>query len=311
MSFYPPIVYRVTSAEHGWRLDTVLRSRLRCSRRLVTRLKRSEQGIMLNGVRAFTNHKVTVGDRIELRMEQEYSEDILPQPDIPLDILYEDEALLILNKPAGRIVHPTLGHYQHTLANGVVAYWQQKGEQYRFRAIHRLDEHTSGVIAVAKNPYIQAHISEQMQAGEVYKEYLALVQGVPVPAAGRIEAAIDRDHDQPHLRVVRADGDYAATTYEVTETFADQASMVKLRLETGRTHQIRVHMKYLGTPIIGDELYGVPHQDAYLLPGFSRLRQALHAAVLSFQHPLSGEPVCFRAPLPEDMVNWLQELQKL
>ena len=170
------------------------------SRKLLSRLKLTEQGIMLNGARVYISVNVHAGDLIEIRMEQERSDD-MPQP-MNLHILYEDEHLLVLNKPAGIIVHPTHGHYTDTLANGVVHYWQEKGWKYRFRAVHRLDQETSGVLVIAKNAYIHQHVSEQMIAGTVDKRYVAFVHGKPALPSGDIDGPIDRDPLEPHRRIV-------------------------------------------------------------------------------------------------------------
>ncbi|WP_046225445.1 RluA family pseudouridine synthase [Paenibacillus dauci] len=254
--YYEPIVYRIESQDEGMLLKTILNRRMGISRKLTSRIKLTEHGVKLNGERVYVDYKVRAGDIVEVRMERESSDDILPQP-LDFDIIYEDEHLLIINKKAGIIVHPTHGHYTDTLANGVVYYWQQKGEQFRFRPVHRLDQDTSGVLAVAKNPYVHQHISEQMIQDQVFKSYLAYVHHLPQPASGRIEGAIDRDPDQPHLRIVTPNGYYAATRYKVVEEFTGQdAALVSLQLETGRTHQIRVHMKHIGCPLIGDKMYG-------------------------------------------------------
>src|SRR5690606_20665475 len=158
----------------------------------------TELGITVNGERSYTNRKLSEGDLIELRMEKEISEDTLPQP-MPIDVLFEDDHLLIVNKPAGVITHPTHGHYTNTLANGVVHYWREKGEQHRFRPIHRLDQDTSGVLAIAKHPFAHQQLSEQLQRGEVKKQYLAFVRGTLIEPSGTINAPIDRDPDHPHI----------------------------------------------------------------------------------------------------------------
>ncbi|WP_042202038.1 RluA family pseudouridine synthase [Paenibacillus camerounensis] len=256
-SYYPPLNYIVPPSEDGWLLKTILQKRMDISRKLLSRLKMTEQGIMLNGERIYISVKVAAGDRVEIRMEQETSEDILPQ-DIPFDILYEDEHLLVVNKAAGIIVHPTHGHYTDTLANGVVHYWAAKGEKYRFRPVHRLDQETSGVLVIAKNPYSHQHISEQMIAGTVDKRYAAFVHGVPASPAGDIDGPIDRDPAEPHRRIVTPDGYPSLTRYEVKEVYGDRAARVELKLETGRTHQIRVHMSSIGCPLIGDGMYRHP-----------------------------------------------------
>lgn len=324
--YYPPIRYVVPSHEDGMLLKTILQKRMGVSRKLLSRLKLTEQGIMLNGTRVYISVKVQAGDLVEIRMEQERSNDMLPQP-MELHILYEDEHLLVLNKQAGVIVHPTHGHYTDTLANGVVHYWQEKGWNYRFRAVHRLDQETSGVLVIAKNAYIHQHVSEQMIAGTVDKRYVAFVHGRPSSQTGDIDGPIDRDPLEPHRRIVTPEGYPSLTRYRVCETYPS-ASLVELKLETGRTHQIRVHMLSIGCPLIGDQMYRHPvYSDQELLSNaperdedshgavgsldplaatIMRLdgymdRQALHAASLTLMHPIEGKTMVFTAPLPEDM----------
>ncbi|MFB4322122.1 RluA family pseudouridine synthase [Priestia sp. BR_2] len=324
--YYPPIRYVVPSHEDGMLLKTILQKRMGVSRKLLSRLKLTEQGIMLNGTRVYISVKVQAGDLVEIRMEQERSNDMLPQP-MELHILYEDEHLLVLNKPAGVIVHPTHGHFTDTLANGVVHYWQEKGWNYRFRAVHRLDQETSGVLVIAKNAYIHQHVSEQMIAGTVDKRYVAFVHGRPSSQTGDIDGPIDRDPLEPHRRIVTPEGYPSLTRYRVCETYPS-ASLVELKLETGRTHQIRVHMLSIGCPLIGDQMYRHPvYSDQELLSNaperdedshgavgsldplaatIMRLdgymdRQALHAASLTLMHPIEGKTMVFTAPLPEDM----------
>ncbi|WP_211746736.1 RluA family pseudouridine synthase [Paenibacillus sp. Marseille-Q4541] len=313
-SYYEPIVYDVLPQDEGMLLKTVLQKRLGVSRKLMSRLKLTECGIHLNGKRVYISEKVKGGDRIELRMEKETSDDILPEF-IPFDILFEDEHLLIVNKPAGLIVHPTHGHYTGTLANGVVHYWHEKGEQVRFRPVHRLDQDTSGVLCVAKNPYVHQHISEQMIQGTVDKYYIAMVHGHPSPSEGVIEGPIDRDPLEPHRRIVTPDGYPARTLYNMLERYV-RGSMVQIKLESGRTHQIRVHMSSIGCPLIGDTFYGV---DRLITAEFDlnqaievndwMSRQALHASKLSFTHPITGERVTYIAPLPKDLAQLKQQLE--
>ena len=286
-------------------LKTILQTRMGVSRKLLSRLKLTEQGIMLNGKRVYISVKVSPGDLVEIRMEEERSDDILPQP-MELDILYEDDQLLAVNKPAGLIVHPTHGHYTDTLANGVVHYWAQKGWNYRFRAVHRLDQETSGVLCIAKNAYVHQHISEQMIAGTVDKRYVAFVHGVPEPAEGDIDGPIDRDPLEPHLRMVTPSGYPSLTRYRVREAYGEAAALVELKLETGRTHQIRVHMSSIGHPLLGDKMYGSASPGTDGPAASPRLdglidRQALHAEQLVLVHPMSGQPLELQAHLPEDM----------
>jgi 23S rRNA pseudouridine1911/1915/1917 synthase len=314
--YYDPIAYKVPPGDEGMLLKTVLHKRMGVSRKLLSRLKITEQGIMLNGSRVYVDVKVRTGDCVEIRMERETSEDILPEP-IPFDILYEDEHLLIVNKAAGMIVHPTHGHYTGTLANAVVYYWQSKGESFRFRPVHRLDQDTSGVLAIAKNPYAHQHISEQMIAGTVDKRYTAYVHGSPKPPAGRVDGPIDRDPLNPHKRIVTPEGYPALTLYNLEKKWPE-GSRISLKLESGRTHQIRVHMTHIGCPLIGDPMYFINPTDestgtwkaerrAFLDSLISR--QSLHASELSFDHPLTGERCTFRAPLPPDLLRLEEALQ--
>ncbi|WP_339321920.1 RluA family pseudouridine synthase [Paenibacillus sp. FSL W8-0194] len=336
-AYYPPITYIVPEAEDGWLLKAILLRRMHVSRKLQSRLKLTEQGITLNGRRVYTSVPVQAGDVVAIRMEQEISDDILPQP-IPFEILYEDEHLLVVNKEAGMIVHPTHGHYTGTLANGVVDYWRQKGESFRFRAVHRLDQETTGVLAIAKNPYVHQHISEQMIGNRVDKTYLALVHGTPAPSEGEIDGPIDRDPEEPHRRIVTPNGYPSLTKYRVLESW-NNGSLVRLKLETGRTHQIRVHMTSIGCPLIGDKLYrhdvykeiGIEAADLSEgadsvietndppMPAAARnivqldraiSRQALHAYELSFEHPVTHRQMTFQAPLPADMRKLRERLEE-
>lgn len=318
MSYYTPLSYLVPEAEDGMLLRTILQNRLHVSRKLLSRLKMTERGITVNGERKYITARVQAGDLVEVRMETETSEDILPQ-ELPLDIIHEDDHLLIVNKPAGIVVHPTHGHYVNTLANGVVFHWQQRGEHVRFRPVHRLDQETSGVIAIAKNPYVHQQLSEQMQANEVTKEYLALVHGKLENESGTIEGPIDRDPAAPHYRVVTPTG-YPAVTHYWTEQRYKQATLVRLRLETGRTHQIRVHMQSIGHPLLGDKMYGpgaredrpqpIP-DDTIDAAALGLGRHALHASLLAFVHPGTKRQVVFKAAIPSDMLHAIERSERL
>jgi 23S rRNA pseudouridine1911/1915/1917 synthase len=248
---------------------------------------------------------VKAGDVLEIRIEQEESDEIYPQP-IPIDVLFEDDAILVLNKLAGMIVHPTIGHYLNTLANGVVHYWKEKGERRRFRPIHRLDQDTSGAIAIAKTAHVQEVVSQQMHRDETRKLYLAIVHGVMPDDQGVIDGPIDRDPQDPHRRIVTPDGQHARTHYEVVERFTG-ATLVRLRLETGRTHQIRVHLTWLGFPLLGDAYYGNEASQSYV----PMARQALHAELLGIYHPITNEWRTFEAPWPADLIDLYERLKGL
>lgn len=303
--YYSPLVHVADATDHGRQLRHVLQRHFGISRRQVVRLKSTEHGIMINGERARTGDLVTAGDRIELRIEREESPDILPQP-MELDIILEDEHLLVVNKPAGQIVHPTTGHYLGTLANGIVHYWRERGERCRFHPVHRLDEFTSGLIVVAKHPYAHQQLSRQMTAGTVEKRYRAYVYGQPPRQTGEVNAPIDRSSDDPHRRVVREDGAPSLTFYEVAKSYPCGASALDIRLGTGRTHQIRVHMLHIGCPLIGDNYYTDDNwRESALAASLAGVigRQALHARSLSFAHPITGELLRLEAALPEDLRN--------
>lgn len=301
--YYAPIEFIANASDEGRGLRDVLRKRIGISRRLMVKLKTSEEGLSVNGEKVWSNHKVSEGDVISLRMETEISETILPQP-MDLDIVFEDDHLLVLNKPAGLIVHPTTGHYLNTLANGVMHYWEERGERIRFRPVHRLDENTSGLVIIAKHPLAQQQLSAQMHEGTVVKEYRTFVYGQPPELEGEINAPIGRQTEDPHRRVIREDGAPSQTFYKVSASYAGQASALDIRLGTGRTHQIRVHLTSIGCPIIGDSYYTDPIWSATeLAVKLSKVmeRQALHAVRLGFNHPITGEPMLLEAALPADL----------
>ncbi|REK68515.1 MAG: RluA family pseudouridine synthase [Cohnella sp.] len=311
--YYPPLVHRADEADDGKTLQEILKHRLGVSRRLYVRLKKSEDGLKVNGIRALPGTRIAWGDVIELRMEQESSDDILPQP-MELDIVFEDEHLLVLNKPAGIIVHPTTGHYLNTLANGVMHYWRERGERCRFRPVHRLDEHTSGLVIVAKHPYAHQQLSVQMAEGAVEKAYRAFVYGKPPHEEGEVRGAIGRVPEDPHRRAIREDGAPSLTYYSVARAYDCGASELEIRLGTGRTHQIRVHMTSIGCPLIGDDYYTDPAWEGSPL---SRMladvakRQALHARLLAFRHPVTGEAMTLEAELPDDLKALAARLAEL
>lgn len=308
--YYPPLTVVADEQDEGLTVRDVLVKHFQVSSKLLAQARLSEYGLTINEERVYISAPVEKGEVVRLRMEKEVSDQIEPES-LPLSILFEDESLLVINKQPNLVVHPTHGHYTGTLANGVVHYWQQKNEQYRFRPIHRLDEDTSGIVVIAKNAYVHQQLSELMQEGNMDKRYLAIVHGHVPLEYYEIEGAIDRHPETPHLRTVREDGQYAKTGVKCIEQLNIQTeehdtielSLVELKLFTGRTHQIRVHMHYNGFPLIGDQFYydvTLAKQEAYL--DFNR--QALHAYQLTLTHPLSKDRLTFKAALPEDM-EWI------
>jgi len=310
--YYKPLAVEVTEADHGKQVRTVLERRLGVSRKLLSQVKHTEHGLTVNNIRAYTTHPVKQGDVIRVRMAKESSDDILPEP-IPITIVFEDDDLLIVSKPAGMVVHPTHGHYTGTMANGVVHYWKEKGEQVRFRPVHRLDEDTSGLVAIAKTSYVHQQLSEQLQAGTILKLYRAYVYGCPQQVTGTIDEPIDRDPEAPHIRIVTPDGYPSVTHYRTLKAFGGDvpgmpsAACVGLKLETGRTHQIRVHMKHIGCPLIGDKMYG---PEAGAVPAWEEAvgRQALHAETLGLTHPITKQWMEWQAPLPPELIRLEEQL---
>lgn len=259
---------------------------------VIRHLKETENGIQKNGIWARVYEPLIPGDTITILLTEEASsENIVPTP-LPLNIVYEDEDLLVINKTADMPIHPSQGNYDNTLANACAYYFQQKGEPFTYRCINRLDRDTTGLLILARHAYSASLLSSMVAKREIHREYLALATGL-VPDSGVIEAPIARVNGSTIEREVNFEtGEFARTHYKRLQ-YQNGYSLVSLKLDTGRTHQIRVHMKYIGHPLPGDFLYN---------PDYSFIqRQALHSHRLTFQHPITGEPLQFTAPLPSDM----------
>lgn len=293
-----PLLYSASADDDGRKLIDILATQLRLSSRSIRRAKQSNL-VALNDIFGSVNRTVRAGDRIEVFFLRE--ENIFEPENIRFEVCYEDEDLLVVNKPPFLVVHPTKGHPTGTLGNAIAYHQQQRGEQYKIRFINRLDRDTSGILLVAKNANAQQRVSEQMKAGTVDKTYLALVQGATDPS-GTIDAPIDRLSPDDILRGVTPDGLPSVTRYRTLETHSlpsstrsglDAVSLVELDLLTGRTHQIRVHMAHIGHPVVGDSLYGS------ISPWIRR--QALHCCAMTFRHPRTDERMRFEAPLPKDI----------
>ncbi len=286
--------FRLPDDEPAVSLSDLLR-RLKFSLTLRRRLRHAPDAVRLNGRPVPWQATVAPGDVLTVAWPGETA--IIPLP-LPLTICYEDEHLLVADKPAGLLVHPVSGPPEPTLANAVVHHLRARGEPSAFHPAHRLDRNTSGLILIAKNPYIQ-HLLFADGGKAVDRSYLALATGRPQPPAGIIDAPIGRHPHSIVQRMVRADGQAAATRYEILAA-AGPHSLVRLRLLTGRTHQIRVHLAHIGHPLLGDDLYG-GSRDLIARP-------ALHATGLAFTHPVSGESLNLASPLPPDMAHLLAEL---
>ena len=286
--------------EAGQRFDKYLKKLLKEAPSSFVYKMLRKKNIVLNGKKADGSEKLNARDEVKLFLADETYDKFAGAevkesfPTTALDIVYEDEDILVINKAADMPVHPSIGNYDNTLANGVTWYFKEKGQQFVYRCINRLDRDTTGALILAKNPYSAAVLSAQMKQRQIRRTYLAIVQGI-APEQGTIDAPIGRAADSTIERQVDfANGESAVTHYERLATYHSY-SLIELHLETGRTHQIRVHMKYIGHPLPGDFLY---NPDYRIIK-----RQPLHSFQLEFAHPVTGENMCMTAPVPEDFAD--------
>ena len=287
------LTYHITASETGLRVEQYLRRR-GFSRQNLVELKKMPESIMVNGTWYYMNQTLSEDDELIVRIRETASSDKIPPVSLPLHIVYEDEDLVVVNKPAGMPIHPSMGNYYYSLANALAWYYRQQDKTFIFRCTNRLDRDTSGLTVIAKHMLSSNILSRMAKSHEIERHYLAIVRGSITPETGSINAPLSRKPGSVIERIVDFEhGEHAVTHYRKLET-KNGHSLVALRLETGRTHQIRIHMKYLGYPLIGDYLYN-PDME-YMT------RQALHSAHLCFKHPITGEIMNFSAPLPDDMM---------
>jgi 23S rRNA pseudouridine1911/1915/1917 synthase len=272
----------------------------------------TQQQVKVDGEFASAKQKVWGGEKLEVLSQSHPAEQPYQAEDIALDIVYEDDALLVINKPVGLVVHPGSGNWEGTLLNALLHYAPQLEDVPRAGIVHRLDKDTSGLLVVAKTLTAQTALVRQLEARSVQREYLALVHG-ELTRAGKLDAPIGRHPTQRVKMAVVESGKPAVTNYQIEEKFPS-CTLLRCRLETGRTHQIRVHLARIGHPLVGDSVYRkgpqkcVPQLRA-LLTGFPR--QALHATRLVLEHPVSGERMEWQVPLPEDMTQLLQQIREV
>ncbi len=284
--------YHITEDADSLRTEQYLRRR-GFSYQNLTQLKKMPESILINGVWSYMRTPLHSGDILTVHIRETESSPNIPPVELPLDIVYEDEDIVVVNKPAGMPVHPSLNNYRNSLANALMYYYQQQGKPFIFRCTNRLDRDTSGLTVIAKHMVSSSILSSMTARHEIEREYLAVVRGSVVPSSGTIDAPIGRTGSSLIERKIDFEhGERAVTHYHVVKE-ENGHSLVSLILETGRTHQIRVHMKYIGFPLVGDYLYN-PDME-YIQ------RQALHSCRLSFQHPITGKHMKFTADLPEDM----------
>ena len=301
------VTYCVSEEECGLRIDRYLAEKnADLSRSYIQKLLKNQE-ISVNGIQVKANYKVQQEDQILLIVPELTEPDILPE-DIPLDILYEDEDLMVVNKPKGMVVHPSAGHLSGTLVNAILYHCQGHlsgiNGIMRPGIVHRIDMDTTGAILVCKSDFAHKDLAEQLKEHTIKRRYRAIVSGNLKEDTGRIEGPIGRHPiDRKKMAINYKNGKDAVTHYQVLERFGN-ATYVECRLETGRTHQIRVHMASKGHPLLGDQVYGSA-RNPYHLQG-----QALHAMILGFVHPRTGEYMEFEAPLPEYFVKLLEKLRK-
>ena len=289
-------ILTITENEAGQRADIVLAAMLELTRSNMQKLL--DEGRAVKGTKVIkSNYKVKLGDEIIVTLPEPQPLDVQPE-NIPLDIIYEDEDVVVVNKARGMVVHPAAGNYSGTLVNALLYHCKNLSGingVIRPGIVHRLDKDTSGIMICAKNDAAHVSLSEQIQSKTAQRTYLAVVRGNIKTDSGVIETQICRDKDdRKKMAVVKEGGRNAITEYEVVERFG-KYTIVKCKLKTGRTHQIRVHMEYLGYPLVGDPKYS-PMKTPFSING-----QALHSLTLAFDHPRTGERMEFEAKLPEDL----------
>ena len=304
----------VDNKNEGARLDAFLASHIEGWSRARLQQLIADEEVLVNGKPSKPSHKLRSNDAIEVELVASPSEFFEPEP-IPLEIVYEDEVLIVVNKPAGLIVHPAAGIHSGTLANALAYHFEQlssRGGNVRPGIVHRIDKDTSGLLVVAKTELAHEKLADQFRERTVFKSYVALTHGVIEPEGGRIDHALARDpRNRTRMAPVRS-GRSALTLYRVKQRY-ERFTLLDVEIKTGRTHQIRVHLASLKHPVVGDLVYGGGRdntvRDPKLRVEIRKLgRQFLHAAELGFVHPISGAPLRFQAPLPPTLQQFLDFL---
>ena len=288
----------VTQECAGVRVDTLLRKQLGLSGTVIRRMKWLEDGILVDGIRVNTRFVPAPGQALSVRLSDPERRSGVVGADGDVDIVYEDEDMVVVNKPAGLSVHPGPGHWDDTLGNFLVGYYQRTEQEADFHPVHRLDRGTSGLLVCAKHPHAQEKLKEQLHTRAFRRVYLAVCEGAPQPPVGVVDAPLGSKEGSLVEQCVRPDGKNACTRYETLAVSAGH-TLLRLELDTGRTHQIRVHMAYLGHPLVGDFLYGTQQPEW-------KGRTALHSHRLQLCHPITGAAMEFVSPLPDDMAGLFQ-----
>ena len=262
----------------------------------LTELKKMNRSILINGEWEYMTYRLQAGDVLEVCIQETDVSQKIPPVELPFPVVYEDEDIVVVDKPAHMPIHPSMKNYENTLGNAAAYYYKEQGKAFVYRCINRLDKDTTGLTILAKHMVSRSILYDAMTAREIHREYLAIVEGEDIADEGIVDLPLGRKEDSAIERMVDFEhGDRAVTHYRVLER-KNGLTLLSLQLETRRTHQIRVHMKAIGHPLIGDFLYNPQNKQMQ--------RQALHSYKLSFTHPITGEGLHFRTSLPEDMKKW-------
>lgn len=289
-------IFIVDKEHEGLKLGKYLRDKLMMSRNGLVKVKQSDS-LKVNGCYVHTDKILKAGDKVEFNFPDQDSENILPEY-MDLDIVYEDDYMIVVNKKSGILIHPARNHYMGTLANGIMYHLMEEGRNITIRPVNRLDRNTSGLVLFAKSSHVQHLISLDGFKDKIVKEYLAIAQGIVEPDSGTIDAPIAIERVNWIKRMVREDGNRSITHFQVIERYMDY-TLLNIILETGRTHQIRVHMAHLGHPLLGDDLYGGSQEKIE--------RQALHAHNIKMLHPITHSNLKLTAEIPEDMLKLIRK----
>lgn len=290
--------YNITAQDNGVTISDYLKKQV-FSHAVIVQLKKIPESILLNGKWEYMSTRLNDGDCLFIHFEETEGSENIVATNLPLSICYEDEDILVVNKPADMPIHPSMNNYDNTLANAVCHYYQTQGIPYTFRCVNRLDRDTTGLTILAKHLISSAILNSEVSVRGISREYLAIVKGF-TEDEGTVNAPIGRKEGSTIERQIDVLHGETAITHYKRLAYQDGLSLISLKLETGRTHQIRVHMKSIGHPLIGDFLYN---------PDFTKInRQALHSYRLRFTHPVTKKPLVFTAPLPEDMQALFPEM---
>lgn len=299
------ITYEINTEQQNQTILQFLKKKLYTDKAIIA-LKKTPEGILKNGIWAYVNEKISSGDILTINLiEESVSDNIVPEK-LNIDIVYEDEDILVINKPYHMPIHPSQNHYTGTLANALAYYFKEQGKEFVFRCVNRLDKDTSGLTIVCKNQLAGGILSDMVSRREIRRTYLAICEdNGTLPLEGTIDAPIARKEGSTIERMVDyAHGERAVTHYKVLKRILTKGvSLIQLQLETGRTHQIRVHMSHITHPLVGDVIYGNLTSNTNALMN----RQALHSYSLEFIHPITLQKMSFNQDIPKDMLTILEE----